>query len=683
MDIDLRDLPIRKKLFLLSGLIIAIFSGAAAYQVYSSVRQSEVVNNIYKGSFTANSSLKNLQYGTKRVVEAGLDLVAGDIGVEKARTVFRRYSEGDSLSVSLSEDWSDYREARSTATGQLPEATRKRQAKLQGTLEDQMGGFITRVESVYETLDDAPSDFDPGTINTKVVQMMVDRNRLESVFNQLVRMEARKVQMHYERSASIFQTNLLIAIGLALFCVVLGIGLTLYVSRLIVRPIRGLERSMKDVVEEGDLSQEYHHEGSDEIGSMARSFNRMIDRIREILGELEDEKESVEQRVEEAVAQSERRREQLSEHAERMLTAMRQFAQGDLTVQVETSLDGSAGTEGDTIDKLFDGFNEVVADMREMIRRVRDAAATTGATAEQVSASADQLTSGAEQQSSQAAEVAAAMEEMSRTITENSEAATETSALAEDNRQTAQQNGQVVLRAVGKLEDLGDVIGRSAEQVEALHAASEEIGDVVEVIGDIANQTNLLALNAAIEAARAGGEGGTGQSGQGFAVVAEEVRELAGRADTATDEIAEKIERIQAQTGEAVRAMETGQEEVEAGIDLAEEAREAFAEIVDGTKKIDERIQQIATATEEQSATSEQISRNIESISSVSRQNEKATREIAEAIGTLEETSVEVRRLVGQFTLGSGSEAEVTASNASTNGIGRPTTNGDPQHGSA
>lgn len=675
--VDLKNTPIKKKLFLLSGLIIAVFSGMAAYQVYSSVRQSEVVDNIYKGSFTANSSLKNLQYGTKRVVDAGLDLVAGDIGLKEARTVFNRYGEGDSLSASLSEEWTAYREARSTANDQLTEGTRERQGKLYGTLEKKMGGFIERVASVQETLEEAPDDFDPAAVNTQVVQMMLARKQLESVFNQLVRIEREKVQMHYEQSASIFRTNLLIAIGLSLFCVVVGIGLTLYVSGLIVRPIRELDHSMKEVVEDGDLGQTYRYEGDDEIGSMAQSFNTMIARIQEILDELEAEKESVERRVEEAVAQSKRRRERLAEHVEQMLTAMRQFAQGDLTVQLDPDSVDSADAEEETIGKLFEGFNEVVADLREMIRQVREAAATTGTTAEQVSASVEQLASGAEKQSSQAEDVAAAIEEMSRTVAENAEAATETSTLADENRRTAQQNGEVVLRAVNKMEDLGEVIERSAEQVGTLHAASEEIGDVVETIADIAGQTNLLALNAAIEAARAD-DGTSGQSGQGFAVVAEEVRDLAERADAATDEIAAKIERIQERTGEAVQAMETGREEVEIGIDLAEEARAAFEEIVASTKKIDERIEQIATATEEQSATSEQISQNVESISSVSRQNAESTHEIAEAIGKLERTSVEVHRLVEQFTLSSEPGGDMEAPKMGSDPLSHSGTNGAP-----
>jgi len=647
---NVKDLPIKTKLFLLSGVLIAVFSGMAAYQLYSSVQQSTIAENIYKGSFTANSSLKNLQYGTKRVVDVGLDLVAGDVSMEDAQTVYARYTDGDSLGVPLAKDWKQYREARSRAEGKMGTEVREREKELYSILEERMGPFIDRVTAVHETLQGASGDFDTGTINTQVVQMMVDRNKLESVFNRLVQLQEEEVEAHYEQSASIFQANLISALVLVLLCIVVGIGLTLYVARLIVRPIKNLEHAMTDVVEEGDLSREYCYDGDDEIGSMAASFNAMIARIREILDELKAEKESVQRRVDEAVEQSERRRKALAACVERMCGAMREFANGDLTVRLDTGGGEAIGDEGETIGKLFEGFNEVVSDMRAMILKVRRAVATTSSTAEEVSASTDQVATGAEEQSSQAEEVAAAVEEMTRTIADNSKAATETSALAQENRRTAHQNGEAILQAVHKMQELGDVIERSAKQVDALHEASEEIGEVVETIDEIANQTNLLALNAAIEAARAGDES-TGQVGQGFGVVAEEVRELAGRADAATDEIADKIQGIQEETQKAVRAMETGRDEVESGIELAEEAREAFEEIVADTEKIDERIEEIAAATEEQSSTSEQISHSIESISTVSQQTARAVHEIAEATGKLEETSVELRRLVEQFTV--------------------------------
>jgi len=379
------------------------------------------------------------------------------------------------------------------------------------------------------------------------------------------------------------------------------------------------------------------------------TYNPVFDKsggVRKVVKIADDVTEQV--RTKRAV---ERREERLSSHVDALLDAMGRFVDGDLSVQVDPNVEGEIG-------RLFEGFNEAVRTIRETIRQVREAVSTAGATAEQVSTSAEQLSAGAEEQSSQAEEVAAAMEEMTRTISDNSESVTKTNDLARENRKTARENGQVIIQAVDKMEEIADAVGQSADQIKRLHAASEEIGDIVETIDEIAGQTNLLALNAAIEAARAGEAGQNGQAGQGFAVVAEEVRELAGRADEATDEIADMIDDIQAQTQDAVEAMKAGEEEVSVGIDLAKEAREAFEEIVEGTETMSQRIEEIAAATEEQATTSEQVSGNVQSISTVSQQNARATHDIAESIRELKQASSRAQTHVEQFHLDGSNETE-------------------------
>lgn len=354
------------------------------------------------------------------------------------------------------------------------------------------------------------------------------------------------------------------------------------------------------------------------------------------------------------------RETRLSEKIDALLAAMERFAEGDLTVHVDPN-------EGGDIGRLFRGFNDAVSTMRGTIEEVVEAISTAGSTAEQVSISVGELSSGAERQSAQAEEVATAMEEMTRTIANNSKAVTKTSDLARENRQIARENGQVILQAVDKMEEIGEAVEQSADQIERLHEASTEIGEIVDTIDEIADQTNLLALNAAIEAARAGDDGQSGQTGQGFAVVAEEIRELAGRSDEATSEIADRIERIQEQTRDAVETMSARQEEVTAGIERAREAREAFGEIVEGAETISERVQDVAAATEQQSSTSEQVSQSVDSILAVSQQNAEATRDITRAISELQEASDAARQLVRQFQL-----REATRANGGAQGRARP-----------
>ena len=158
---------------------------------------------------------------------------------------------------------------------------------------------------------------------------------------------------------------------------------------------------------------------------------------------------------------------------------------------------------------------------------------------------------------------------------------------------------------------IAEVVTEAASTVQELGNSSEKIGEIVQVIDDIADQTNLLALNAAIEAARAG------EQGRGFAVVADEVRKLAERTTKATKEIASMIKQIQKETIGAVQSMEKGTVEVSKGKELVEKAGVSLNQIISSSQEVVDNVSQVAAASEEQSATSEQISKNIEAISSV------------------------------------------------------------------
>jgi methyl-accepting chemotaxis protein len=170
--------------------------------------------------------------------------------------------------------------------------------------------------------------------------------------------------------------------------------------------------------------------------------------------------------------------------------------------------------------------------------------------------------------------------------------------------------------------EIASSIKSAASTIEELGTSSQEIGEIVLTIKDIADQTNLLALNAAIEAARAG------EQGRGFAVVADEVRKLAERTAKATEEIAEKIRNIQTKSNASVNAMNQSSKQAEGGVSLANDAMRALEEIVSATKGAMDMIQRIAVATEELSATSEEIAQNMETI----KENVNATVRMIEAV---------------------------------------------------
>jgi len=210
---------------------------------------------------------------------------------------------------------------------------------------------------------------------------------------------------------------------------------------------------------------------------------------------------------------------------------------------------------------------------------------------------------------------------------------------------------------VAGMKKIALVVKQSAETVQELGRSSDQIGEIIGVIDDIADQTNLLALNAAIEAARAG------EQGRGFAVVADEVRKLAERTTKATKEIAGMIKKIQLDTKGAVSSMEEGTKQVDEGIKMADKAGASLHEIVGISQRVTDKVSQIAAASEQQSSASEQISKNVEAISSVTSETAAGVQQVARAAEDLNRLTENLQQLLAKFNL-SGEKASKTSSAA-------------------
>ena len=310
--------------------------------------------------------------------------------------------------------------------------------------------------------------------------------------------------------------------------------------------------------------------------------------------------------------------------------------EGDLTKRLNIESNDEIGV----MSRLFDSF---LAKTQDLLKNIGLSSEQVGNASTQISSASEQLAAGAEEQQSQLSEVATTMEQMSAMILEASKNANETRQNAQTTGDTAQQGRDVVSKTVSGFETVANTVEQAAQQIQELSKRSVEIGNVIQVIDDIADQTNLLALNANIEAARAG------EAGRGFAVVADEVRKLAERTVSATSEIGKMIESIQGDIQNAVSSMETIQEQSREGLGLVAESDRSLQEISESITGVVSAVEQIATSTNEQSSGAEEISKNIEGVSTVAKQSASSAQELAASAEELNKEVLSLNELIGQF----------------------------------
>ncbi|MHB8841686.1 MAG: methyl-accepting chemotaxis protein [Candidatus Aquicultor sp.] len=239
-----------------------------------------------------------------------------------------------------------------------------------------------------------------------------------------------------------------------------------------------------------------------------------------------------------------------------------------------------------------------------------------------ISAAANQVEDGAQRQAQDVAAAYSIIEQLSTAVGNVVEKANIVARVASDNLGTAEIGKESIDEAISGMDAMRSTVLSSADKIQALGLKSKQIGEIIEVIDDIASQTNLLALNAAIEAARAG------EHGKGFAVVADEVRKLAERSTRATSQIAELIKGIQDETMQAVEAMEKGTSEVEAANELTQRVGKAITEMMDSTEEVMMEIASVRSAANQMIASQDKALESINSIAHVADENTAFTREV-------------------------------------------------------
>ncbi|WP_341525455.1 methyl-accepting chemotaxis protein [Nostoc sp. UHCC 0302] len=328
-------------------------------------------------------------------------------------------------------------------------------------------------------------------------------------------------------------------------------------------------------------------------------------------------------------------KEALQQQLLELLKDVEGAARGDLTVRADVTA-GEIGT-------VADFFNSIVESLRDIVTQVKQAASQVNGAVGSNEEAIRQLAEEALIQASEINRTLDAVDQMTQSMQTVAESAQQAATIAHHATHTASKSGQAMDLTVHNILSLRETVGETAKKVKRLGESSQQISRVVSLINQIAIQTNLLAINAGIEAARAGEEG------QGFAVVAEEVGELAVRSAAATQEIEEIVENIQRETSEVVQAMEIGTIQVVEGTRIVEEAKQSLTQILDVSRQIDSLVQSISTATSSQVETSHTVSQLMKNIAAISQRTSDSSRLVSESLQQTVEISQDLQETVGTF----------------------------------
>jgi methyl-accepting chemotaxis protein len=327
--------------------------------------------------------------------------------------------------------------------------------------------------------------------------------------------------------------------------------------------------------------------------------------------------------------------QQLGGDPSEVVEAVKLVANGDLTVSIKTD-------NGDVNSVMFH-VSCMIAQLQALIGRISEIGSTIASASSQLQSTAEQIATGAEQASCQSQTVATASEEMSSTAMDIAKNCQSAASSAQRASSLTESGYAVVTETVEGIRYRGEKTKENASIVASLGKRSEEIGEIIGTIEDIADQTNLLALNAAIEAARAG------EQGRGFAVVADEVRNLATRTTKATQEIAVMIKGIQTETAKAIISMETGVAGTIKGAEQASQLETSLTEIANQINDVMSQVSQIATAAEEQTAVTNEVTSNILQISDVVRMTASGADDTASASRSLADQATKLQSSLQLF----------------------------------
>jgi twitching motility protein PilJ len=388
-------------------------------------------------------------------------------------------------------------------------------------------------------------------------------------------------------------------------------------TKQVSRSVRDLQSNFEQVAQ-GNMGARATVSSQDELGLLSSSFNYMLQSV--VTSNSEAQRKAREMEL---------AKDELQRQVIRLLDDVEGAARGDLTVKAEVT--------ADVLGAVADSFNLTIDSLRQIVQQVQVAAVQVNQSSTESEAFARRLSSDALSQAEELAVTVNSVQMMTASIKRVAESARESEEVARTASSTALRGGEAVERTVAGIQEIRETVAESTRKVKRLAESSQQISQIVSVISQIASRTNLLALNASIEAARAG------ESGKGFAIVADEVRQLADRSAKALKEIEHIVLQIQSETGSVMAAMEQGTQQVIAGTKLAEQAKRSLDDIIQVSNRIDALVRSITSDTIEQRETSKAVT---EVMQSVEIQAQSTSQEAQKVSSSLENLVVVARNLL-------------------------------------
>lgn len=420
--------------------------------------------------------------------------------------------------------------------------------------------------------------------------------------------------------------------GTPFYLLALGTGLVScgaawLLSHLLIRQIKGTIDDLQnqfDAIYEGNFNVRARVVSEDELGQLAQRFNYISQVILTATTE-----------AQERATATEKAREKLQRQVIRLLDDVEGASRGDLTVQAEVT--------ADELGAVADAFNLTIQNLQEIVQQVKRAAKQVNKSSTDSEAFARNNSSDALRMAEELAVTLNSVQLMTESIQRVAENAHEAEEVAHTSSVTALKGGEAVERTVGGILQIRETVSETARKVKRLAEASQEISKIVAVISQIASRTNLLALNASIQAARAG------EAGRGFAIVADEVRQLADRSAKSLKEIEQIVLQIQSETGAVMTAMEEGIQQVIDVTDKSEQSKRALEDIIEVSNRINTLVRSISADTVKQQENSGAVAQVMQSIELTAQETSQESQRVAGSLQTLVSISRDLLTSVERF----------------------------------